>query len=307
MNSHDDTNWYEQYRILGIDPGCEWTQVQQAYRRLAQSHHPDRFEEGTVEFQKASNFIIEINQAYAKLSAYFKVHGNLPGQRYSSPAIDREPITPRQPGPATSTSPPGSGWHTPSADRKSLFQRRRMTILLALGIAISLQYFWPLNWGEDAEPNRAVNVATARPALLGDSDSEIATEKNYFGPGSTMGEVHAIQGNPTHTSGSTWFYGNSSVTFVNGLVYSWHDDPDSPLKIWIEPNELDSRTGHSRLTSRFTYGSTKADVEAIQGPPLTKGDEMWDYGVSRVYFSKNRVVRWFNSPMQPLRVSGDNP
>lgn len=303
MNPGNDTNWLEQYRILGLEPGCEWSEVHRAYRRLAQSHHPDRFDESSPEFREASNLIIEINQAYGNLSAYYKSHGHLPGQRYSAPAGARGPVR---------HAPPRTDWPVEPEKAKKPFIRRPSTILIALGIAIGLNYFWPPNFGMDgtpfdnAEPNRSIDSEASTPDLLGDSPSKSVAETPHFGPGSTMGEVHAIQGNPTRTTGSTWYYGKSRVTFVNGLVYSWYDDPDNPLKVKVDPDiNPYARTRHSRLTSRFTYGSTKADVEAIQGPPLTKGKDLWDYGLSQVYFTNDRVVRWVDSPMQPLKVDED--
>jgi len=309
MNLREDTNWLELYQTLGIEPGCEWSQVQTAYRRMAQSRHPDRFEEGSTEHREAQDQIIEINHAYAKLSAYYKTHGYLPGNRYSAPKTDRKPGSSGQSRSETATSRSGSSWRVPAENRKKPFLRRRSTILLSLALAYGAYHLWPLDRYlseapgeyESAEPGE--NPETPPTALLGESRSSIEPANSFFGPGSTMGEVYAVQGNPTRTSGSTWYYGNSSVTFAKGIVDSWKEDPDFPLKIRVDSDKLDLRTRHSRLTSRFTYGSTKADVEAIQGQPVTKTNDVWDYGVSRVYFKNNHVVSWVNSPMQPLKVN----
>lgn len=310
MSLRDDTNWAELYQALGIDQGGEWTQVQAAYRRMAQSRHPDRFKEGTPEHRDAQGQIIEINQAYAKLSAYYKAHGHLPGQRYSAPRADWSSDVSQQSRANSAIPRTGAGWRMSPKHEKKTLLRRRSTILLALGLAYGAYQFWPpdTDFADPADEYELVDQGTnpepvAPPSsLLGSSPVETNSGSSFFGPGSTMGEVHAVQGNPTRTSGSTWYYGNSSVTFVNGTVNSWNNDPDFPLKIRINPEELNSRTRHSRLTSRFTYGSTKADVEAVQGPPMTKNDDVWDYGVSRVFFKHNHVVRWVNSPMQPLKV-----
>ena len=44
-------------------------------------------------------------------------------------------------------------------------------------------------------------------------------------------------------------------------------------------------------------------VQAALTIPVTETATVWDYGLSRVYFENNRVVRWEDSPMQRLRVS----
>jgi hypothetical protein len=56
------------------------------------------------------------------------------------------------------------------------------------------------------------------------------------------------------------------------------------------------------LGGTFDVGSTKNEVRAIQGTPVTETDSVWDYAPSRVFFERNRVIRWEESPMQPLRV-----
>ena len=52
----------------------------------------------------------------------------------------------------------------------------------------------------------------------------------------------------------------------------------------------------------FTLGSTKGDVERIQGQPTTRSGSTWNYGNSRVYFRNDRVVGWHVAPGHGLRV-----
>jgi hypothetical protein len=40
----------------------------------------------------------------------------------------------------------------------------------------------------------------------------------------------------------------------------------------------------------FTLGSTKAEVQAVQGSPTTSTDTAWQYGSSTVHFRIDRVV-----------------
>jgi hypothetical protein len=57
----------------------------------------------------------------------------------------------------------------------------------------------------------------------------------------------------------------------------------------------------ARLTV-FGVGSTKREVQAIQGTPTHTTDAIWYYGQSEVYFASDRVVGWQNSAANPLRV-----
>ena len=118
----------------------------------------------------------------------------------------------------------------------------------------------------------------------------------WIWPGSTLGEVYAIQGVPTSTQGETWHYGKSQIHFAQGKVISWSQHPDNPLRI-ARDQPIQTQEGI------FEVGSTKDEVRAIQGTPVTETETVWDYGPSRVHFKNNRVTHWEESPMQPLRVA----
>jgi hypothetical protein len=49
-------------------------------------------------------------------------------------------------------------------------------------------------------------------------------------------------------------------------------------------------------------GSTKEEVRELQGVPMSESDSVWSYGSSKVYFERDRVVRWEADPLHPLRV-----
>jgi len=120
-------------------------------------------------------------------------------------------------------------------------------------------------------------------------------ERATISVGSPLGEVYAIQGVPTAIQGETWYYGKSLIQFSQGKAISWIEDPGYPLRV--------VRSGAPQSPNRhFDIGSTKEEVRAIQGPPITETDNVWDYAPSRVYFERNRVVRWEDSPLQPLRI-----
>jgi hypothetical protein len=57
----------------------------------------------------------------------------------------------------------------------------------------------------------------------------------------------------------------------------------------------------------FTLGSTRSDVLAVQGQPTGSTDNVWEYGLSKVFFRGNWVVGWSASPSTPLNVGANRP
>lgn len=301
-----DIDWYKCYQALDVGIESEWKQVQAAYRRQAQSSHPDRFPIDSEEQRVAELRIVEINQAYHALSVFYNDHGYLPGQRVSS----RGTGTSKSKGEDGQNS--GYKWQTEShASKKRDFKfgirfPSLKTLLLVSGF-ILIYYFGFVDGPDKLSVSgkiiqQPVEIPAGTPDDKFSSYLGVDDKKDYFVPGSTMGEVHAIQGTPTRTEGTTWYYGKSFVTFTDGVVTDWKNEADNPLKIKLNEPGTPHRTAHSRLTSRFTIGSTKADVAAVQGHPISETEDVWDYGLSKVYFKNGIVVRWTSSPMQPLKV-----
>jgi len=300
-----EPDWFEYYSILGVTSDCDWSAIRKAYRQLAQSTHPDRFSENTDERKVAETQIVDINRAYTALQEYYRKHDRLPGQRFQKSSAHKAGFA--EPTSASTVSNDGTSGFT----RSSATPRRRSRSVFRSGVRLAAivgvsyyVYLAMMNSGDitpatPSPPPISMNVPADENGTNLTLDT---TPTNFFTPGSTMGEVHAAQGNPTRTDGTTWYYGESRVTFVGGVVKSWKNTVANPLRIRPLDPDLGTRTTHSRLTSRFTIGSTKADVLAIQGKPIRMSDTVWDYGVSQVKFEKDRVVNWTDSPLQPLKT-----
>ena len=110
-----------------------------------------------------------------------------------------------------------------------------------------------------------------------------------------QGEVDYIS-KVAKTEKDIWFYGESKVYFVKGKVLRWEESSDNPLKVRITLNTETSETRY------FEKGASKDEVLAAQGAPDRDAGSVWDYGVSRVYFDKDRVTGWHEAPLNPLRV-----
>lgn len=158
---------------------------------------------------------------------------------------------------------------------------------------------------EPAPPIPAPKVASEAPAVSNVAPVPVERRRTapagYFTVGSTKDEVLAVQGTPTRLSDTQWAYGLSHVTFQNGRVTSWYVSPVNSLHATMMPdNEADAATARGR--GYFTVGSTKDEVLGVQGTPTSFSGAQWTYGLSHVSFQNGRVVSWYISPVNSLRV-----
>lgn len=282
------------YATLGATPDIDWKALRANYKRLIGQWHPDRFSDDPPSKRIAEERSKRITIAYQTLEKYRRHHGVLPpielaggseGARGPAqkgvPAFDPSGFEVRAKTGRTRASVPefakhGLGWWRRTAIACS-------ALIAVLYLTHNYHDLWTLD--NDLEDTPQVSSdATPMPRPT-----------RGISIGSTLGEVHSIQGIPTLTEGETWHYGKSQIRFAQGKVISWNEHPDNPLRISSNPF-LHSHERH------FNIGSTKDEVRAIQGAPVSETEAVWDYAPSRVYFQHNRVIRWQESPLQPLRV-----
>ncbi|MCX5815941.1 MAG: DnaJ domain-containing protein [Proteobacteria bacterium] len=55
----------------------------------------------------------------------------------------------------------------------------------------------------------------------------------------------------------------------------------------------------------FTVGSTKDEVLAVQGTPTRISGNRWNYGFSYVDFENERVIKWYSSEHDPLKIEAE--
>lgn len=285
--------YLQHYRALNIQPGCNFRDLKDAYRRLVKEWHPDRFTENhkNGDIAYAEEKIREINKAFRSLSDFHKANGHLPSSPRDIDAPD-----------ADNAFWPGRS--KPSAYRRSQpkktkafsFSLRFMLAGAVLGVIFAI---WVSQQQDDAELGKHFPVnpppTTQNHELQLGSPRQKATE-NYFTVGSTLGDVIAVQGIPSLIQDDVWHYGLSTVYFKKGVVLKWEQDPSSPLKadLFLSPHKI--------LAKNFTLGSTKSEVRAAQGAPLRESPNMWEYRVSRIFFKNDRVSEWYDSPLDPLKI-----
>lgn len=287
------------YLILGIQPGTGWRQLRQAYKKLVNAWHPDRFQQDPRQKKLAEEKTKEITQSYKKLAEYYKKFGvlPLPAEEKSPPAADERvtastatgepPPIVVVPKPVTATTPAQvpAGW---------ISQPRILTIVAA-GIFGLAYLTWQAVPREKLPSGDGRNTKISHEVQRNGSADTPAAEKR-FTTGASMGDVYAIQGVPSKTENGIWYYGNSRIYFVKGKVTHWEEYVDNPLRVEIAP---DKEKIKARL---FGKGSSKQEVLEVQGTPDRDSGSVWDYGVSRVYFEKDRVSGWHEAQYNPLRV-----
>lgn len=275
----------QSYRVLGIHPGAAWTDVRAAYRSKIRAWHPDRFPDDSSR-REAETATKAINQAYRELQDYYRAHGRLPLSA-DEPA-KRAPIT----SPVVESEDPEVNQEPPHVRERRWHSTRASRIVLSVLLALFLAaQFLSLERGP---------TSSALPPVAMLPDPPPHPHNLSFSHGSTVGEVYAAQGVPTRTEGNIWYYGTSKVYFANGVVVQWSETPSHPLRARVTVSPPAPPKNRS-LT--FTKGSTKAFVRAVQGDPVSESDKVWDYGVSRIFFEDDHVVGWYESPMDPLKVS----
>ncbi len=310
-------NHFQDYRTLGLEPGCTWKELQTAYRRLVQATHPDRFTSESRGKDLAEESLKTINRAFRNLADYRQRHGALPNSDEPgivNPASTTSTAGRNSPDDISHKGFPAASWVPSSAEQQAQSSpggsRNRgvyvRTALLWVGIAIIVtlafgEELWTTS-SEDSPAPITTQVSanlTGAPNTLGmpaDSKVTVPVQDKFFTIGSSMGEVYDIQGVPTSTKDGLWYYGSSKVYFSKGVVTSWEQTPSYLLKAELSLNQANS------TTKSFAVGSSKADVRTAMGAPLFEYDEIWDYGASKVFFRNGKVTGWENSSLRPLKL-----
>jgi hypothetical protein len=290
------------YRILGIPPDASWKQLRQAYKKLVNAWHPDRFQQNARKKKLAEEKTKEITQSYKELAEYYKKYGVLPlsgGEEAIAAGTDR-PV-PRQatdPDAATAASEPASATASRTTPKIRNLHKRVFRAAAALALLGFAYIVWQVAPHEQRGHSALNEITGNQPAEMQRDEIPPNTAKPeaHFAVGSSLGEVYAIQGIPTRTEGDIWYYGNSKVYFAKGKVLHWDENIDNPLKV----HALAETDSLSRL--HFGLGSSRGEVLAVQGRPDSDAGNVWDYGLSRVYFENDRVTGWQESPINPLMV-----
>lgn len=286
--------FFEHYALLGLKPGAGWHELKSAYRAQIRKWHPDRFPSDADARKRAEEHSKAINQAYQELTEFYRQHSALPLDTQTASTTrsftEATPSTLHNEGHPPADASPLRSWYGP-AWLRARYGTAFVAAILCAWLLIKL-----IVPTEEPSTSHPITPPPTQVAVR-ESQPRSASEDHFFTYGSSMGDVYAAQGVPTSADHEVWHYGASKIVFRNGVVIRWEEHPDNPLKTGM---------GTSRSSANpptvFSKGSTKAEVRSIQGNPIREGDKTWDYSVSRVFFENDRVVDWYDSPIDPLKV-----
>jgi hypothetical protein len=288
------------YSVLGLQPGSNWSEVRDAYKKLIKKWHPDRFQQDNKNRRIAEERTMEITRAYKALDDYRRVHGSAPPASIPTikpeAGIEATPKTEDMRAAATHTTASA----VPSDSSKQISADvARWKILFVLVTISLLLYFLFLDTPVENSPAPAaspINATINTPqSEHGDKSAQLSTGR-YFTIGSRPGDVYAVQGVPSKTENGIWYYGKSRVHFANGGVTHWENHPENPLYANTDAKLADVDKDF------FQRGSTKSEVRALQGTPWRQTEHEWAYGSSRIFFSGDLVTGWEESPLNPLKI-----
>lgn len=294
--------YIKDYRVLGVQPGVSWTQLRKAYKGLVNAWHPDRFQQNPRQKSLAEEKTKEITQSYQELAEYYKKFGVLPHVTKAVETVDdlssqKSPDThPAQEFQDAEVS--ATDINPPQAHKggRYKFNVRVMAAAALVGIAYLVWQVMPWILSDDSSQQNSPIEQSVDNKTYEKSGQYVAAAKKFFTVGTSPGEVYEIQGVPTETEEDVWYYGNSMVYFKNGKVLRWDEHPSNPLKAKI------TLGGEDMNAKLFGVGSSKDEVLNVQGRPDRDGGNVWEYGVSRIYFDNDRVKGWDDSPFNPLKV-----
>jgi hypothetical protein len=286
------------YEVLELRPEHGLKQLRDSYKRAVRKWHPDRFQHDEPARNQAEERTKSINRAYAELSEYHDKHGDLPLRRLHDDAT----ITPA----ATHDAPRHDRGNVPDPERARPVPHTRQTApatssrfspTVAVGVLLIAAYFAlrPPEF-ESTVPNPEnsdISAVTPRGPESGRNVAPRAT----FAIGSSIGEVHAVQGIPTHMDQDVWHYGTARIRFSRGRVIDWDDPTGTTLRVRHD------NLATAATSDTFSVGADKATVRRIQGEPIRDSGSVWEYGPSRVYFREDRVSGWHESPLHPLKAT----
>ncbi len=306
------------FRILGLEPGSELSEVRRAYLALVKKWHPDRHQSQSYETQAlAEKKFREIDEAYRRISRNRQ----------------KTPRAPRTPAKAASQWPgPDAARRLKTKLRSSANARERTTIAIrpfsgakiilpillfatVVFILMQLPSFFP-DSAVDTETSQVAENPTGDqapdslqpsqppvpqspddlsapadpahppppPALL-----ESAPSNSFFTLGSTTSEVLEAQGAPERVQGQTWTYGLSDIQFKNGRVWKFNNF-DGSLRVRMLPEAPQDQA----VRGHVTIGSTEDEVLLVQGTPTRVEGNRWFYGFSELVFKTGHVAEYDN-------------
>ncbi len=280
---NDTLSFSQFYNVLNLSPSSDLQSCKRAYKKSVKQWHPDKFTDDLSTQRIAEEKLKEINIAYTSITNYYNIYGEMP-------ILEKQRTTTNTNKQEFDVSSLYENLNSIKSNNKR-FSKKHFGIFLSFVILIALYQIIPTS-------NDNEKTAITENEINKMPNAQIT--KNYFSKGSTFNDVIKIHGNPEFRISQTWYYGNSWVLFKNGLVIDWYQDKKYPLKV-VSKDDIPF-IKMKTLPDTFEKGDSKADVRSIQGEPVRKSRDVWYYQISKIHFKNNKVVSWFDSPLDPLKI-----
>jgi len=93
---------------------------------------------------------------------------------------------------------------------------------------------------------------------------------------------------------------------LGAAIFGWSLIPSAAVP--PDDSEADAVvvTGQSHrppVATQLTSGMSADEVIAVEGEPMRRGEDHWEYGPSWIRFDGGEVTDWYSSPLRPLHVS----
>ena len=237
---HKSIDFQKYYDTLHLQPDAQWQDVRRAFKSMAQANHPDRFEE-LNEKEKAKQVFFEINDAYQKLTSYYKTYGELPKKRMNIESITHKNTFSFSAKSNDNLEQTFFSIQQPKMKPPPMWQNNAFLGLIIFSLIFALTLFiWYLFAFNHAD-HQIVSIRNIKEIreesaeidrLNSQKDSNISTyyehqqsviedeavikalnSSNSFTFGDTADQVLRVQGAPSEIAGSVWHYGGSTVFF----------------------------------------------------------------------------------------------
>lgn len=240
-----ETDFLDLYRQLGLSPGCDLSELKQAYRRRVAALHPDRQPNLAVD-AKASARLQRLTAQYGAAMEFHRRHGRLPGARTTravnvGAAHEGSPAGADPFAASRAASPPaGAPMH---AESRGVATKRRVRGRLAVWLTVAALgvLAWNLYSMSFRSGAGGTSEDTVQPSDAGDVARDAAADAPALRLGMSADEVRAIEGDPVSTHGDLWEYGPSWVRFDHDQVVDWHSSPLRALHTGETPAQIPGR------------------------------------------------------------------
>lgn len=240
MDTEQDYGRY--YRVLGLQPGCEWKAVRSAYRKKVAIWHPDRLPDIEGIRESAEAKFKDVSIAYQAISTYYHETGMMPEVGFFDIEEDLPP-------PMSATESVNDyDDYVPPPPRRQKRRRRLPMSWVVMGLLVIFFFVYLMSiqsWDQRSAADREAvleqrakveaSAASSRPSVIGQRLPPIGESNRDKGPrlrkGMSKDVVLSIQGEPILMTADTWDYGISKIYFRGEVVSGWYSSPLDPLRV----------------------------------------------------------------------------